>query len=60
MLHAVVDRVDPANLSQYSLFLSHRVNDNQHACEQEVKTCQSDNFKAMETEMGVRHEGKSQ
>jgi hypothetical protein len=24
----------------------------------EVKTCQSDDFKAMETEMGVRHEGK--
>jgi hypothetical protein len=23
----------------------------------EVKTCQSDDFKAMETEMGVRHEG---
>lgn len=26
----------------------------------EVKTCQSDDFKAMETEMGVRHEGKPQ
>ena len=25
----------------------------------EVKTCQSDDFKAMETEMGVRHEGRS-
>jgi hypothetical protein len=24
----------------------------------EVKTCQSDDFKAMETEMGVRHEGE--
>lgn len=24
----------------------------------EVKTCQSDDFKAMETEMGVRHEGR--
>lgn len=23
----------------------------------EAKTCQSDDFKAMETEMGVRHEG---
>lgn len=35
VLHAVVDRVDPANLPQYSLFLSHRVNDNHHAYEQE-------------------------
>ena len=26
----------------------------------EAKTCQSDNFKAMETEMGVRHEGARQ
>lgn len=25
----------------------------------EVKTCQSDDFKAMETEMGVRHEGRA-
>lgn len=23
----------------------------------EAKTCQTDDFKAMETEMGVRHEG---
>lgn len=26
----------------------------------EAKTCQSDNFKAMETEMVVRHEGAKQ
>lgn len=35
VLRAVVDSVDPANLPQYSLFLSHRVNNNHHAHEQE-------------------------
>ena len=46
VLRTVVDRVDPTNLPQYSLFLSHRVNNNHHAYEQENRPSEAMGWRA--------------